>query len=58
MTSVSPFRRYGIELVLTRLSGVVWETMYFEDGIDNVNHPGNLSKKYRSVSFLDPECRD
>jgi peptide/nickel transport system substrate-binding protein len=24
---------------------------YFEDGIDNVNHPGNRSKKYKSFSF-------
>jgi len=28
---------------------------YFEDGIDNMNHPGNKSKKYKSVHFLDPE---
>jgi len=27
---------------------------YFEDGADNMNHPGNRSKNYRSVSFL--EC--
>jgi len=28
---------------------------YFEDGIDNLNHPGNRSQKYKSVHFLDPE---
>jgi len=27
------------------------ELQYFEDGIDNVNHPGNKSKKYKSWSF-------
>jgi peptide/nickel transport system substrate-binding protein len=27
----------------------------FEDGEDNLNHPGNRSKLYKSVSFLDPE---
>jgi len=30
-----------------------WETNYFEDGIDNLNHPGNRSKRYSSVSFMD-----
>ena len=34
------------------------ETFYFEDGIDNVNHPGNRSKKYKSISFIDPEYWD
>ncbi len=29
------------------------ETYYFEDGIDNMNHPGNKSKKYKSISFMD-----
>jgi peptide/nickel transport system substrate-binding protein len=28
---------------------------YFEDGIDNMNNPGNRSRKYKSVHFLDPE---
>jgi peptide/nickel transport system substrate-binding protein len=28
------------------------ELYYFEDGIDNRNHPGNKSKKYKSESFL------
>ena len=28
---------------------------YFEGGIDNLNHPGNRSQKYKSVHFLDPE---
>jgi ABC-type transport system substrate-binding protein len=28
------------------------EQYYFEDGIDNVNNPGNKSRKYKSVSFL------
>ena len=28
------------------------ELYYFEDGIDNRNHPGNRSKKYSSESFL------
>ena len=27
----------------------------FEDGQDNLNNPGNRSKKYRSVSFFDPD---
>ena len=30
----------------------------FEDGKDNLNNPGNRSKKYRSVSFLDPSYFD
>ena len=30
------------------------EWFYFEDGIDNVHHVGNRSKRYKSVSFLDP----
>jgi len=29
------------------------DMLYFEDGIDNLNNPGNRSKKYKSVSFLD-----
>ena len=28
---------------------------YFEDGLDNINNPGNRSQKYKSVHFLDPE---
>ena len=28
---------------------------YFEDGLDNMTNPGNRSKKYKSVHFLDPE---
>jgi len=37
-----------------RSSSFGWHnmTLYFEDGVDNVNHPGNRSKKYTSVSFL------
>jgi len=31
------------------------DAYYFEDGIDNVHHTGNKSKKYKSVSFLDAE---
>ena len=27
------------------------ETYYFEDGIDNINHPANRSKLYKSTSF-------
>ena len=30
----------------------------FEDGKDNINNPGNRSKKYRSVSFLDTDYFD
>ena len=30
------------------------EAYYFEDGVDNANHPGNRSKRYSSVNFLDP----
>ena len=29
------------------------EVFYFEDGIDNLYHPGNKSKKYQSCSVLD-----
>lgn len=32
-------------------SGCWSELYYFEDGIDNINHPGNVSKKYKSWSF-------
>ena len=28
------------------------QIVYFEDGIDNLNNPGNKSKKYKSESFL------
>ncbi len=41
----------------TQLGGYP-ETWYFEDGIDNYNHPGNKSKKYESISFVDPEYWD
>ncbi len=34
------------------------EWFYFEDGIDNLNHPGNRSKRYKSVNFLDPNYWD
>jgi peptide/nickel transport system substrate-binding protein len=34
------------------------EAFYFEDGLDNTTHPGNRSKKYRSVHFLDPAYWD
>ena len=34
------------------------EWFYFEDGIDNLNHPGNRSKRYSSVNFLDPSYWD
>ena len=27
------------------------EVYYFEDGMDNINHLGNKSKKYKSYSF-------
>jgi len=33
-------------------TGGKYEVRYFEDGIDNVSHPGNKSKKYKSTSFL------
>ena len=36
------------------VGGAPIEAYYFEDGIDNVNHPGNRSKRYSSVNFLDP----
>ena len=29
------------------------EAFYFEDGVDNANHHGNRSKRYRSVHFND-----
>jgi hypothetical protein len=32
--------------------GFFMDLTYFEDGRDNVNHPGNKSKKYQSESFL------
>ncbi len=36
-----------------------WAEVYsFEDGIDNINHLGNRSKKYKSISFLDPDYWD
>ena len=34
------------------------EWYYFEDGIDNLNNPGNRSKKYTTVNFLDPAYWD
>ncbi|MXY42828.1 MAG: hypothetical protein F4Y50_02000 [Dehalococcoidia bacterium] len=34
------------------------EWFYFEDGIDNLNHPGNRSKRYSSVNFLDANYWD
>ena len=34
------------------------EWFYFEDGIDNLNNPGNRSKKYGTVNFLDPAYWD
>jgi peptide/nickel transport system substrate-binding protein len=34
------------------------EWFYFENGIDNLNHPGNRSQTYRSVNFLDPAYWD
>ena len=33
----------------------IFETFYFEGGIDNLNNPGNRSEMYSSVSFLDPD---
>ena len=30
------------------------EWFYFEDGTDNLNNPGNRSKQYRTLNFLDP----
>ncbi len=38
--------------------GGITEVFYFEDGIDNLNHPGNKSKRYKSISFIDPEYWD
>ncbi len=34
------------------------EWYYFEDGLDNLNNPGNRSKMYRTVNFLDPAYWD
>ncbi len=34
------------------------EWFYFEDGIDNFNNPGNRSKRYTTVNFLDPNYWD
>ncbi len=34
------------------------EWFYFEDGIDNLNNPGNRAKKYTTVNFLDPAYWD
>ena len=36
------------------VGGAPIEAYYFEDGIDNVNNPGNRSRRYSSVNFLDP----
>ena len=33
----------------------IFETFYFEGGLDNLNNTGNRSKMYSSVSFLDPD---
>jgi len=32
--------------------GMQQQVYYFEDGIDNQNHPGNKSKRFKSESFL------
>ena len=34
------------------------EWFYFEDGIDNLNNPGNRSKRHKTVNFLDPAYWD
>ena len=34
---------------------VATATYYFEDGMDNLHHPGNRSKRYKSWSFLGGE---
>ena len=34
-------------------TGQPTDQLYFEGGIDNVNNPGNRSRLYKSVSFLD-----
>lgn len=34
------------------------EWYYFEDGIDNLNNPGNRAKKYKTVNFYDPAYWD
>ena len=34
------------------------EAYCFEDGIDNYHNPGNRSKKYKSINFLDPAYWD
>ena len=34
------------------------EWYYFEDGIDNLNNPGNRAKKFGTVNFLDPAYWD
>ena len=36
------------------VGGAPIEAYYFEDGMDNYNNPGNRSKRYSSVNFLDP----
>ena len=40
------------------MGGAPMEAYYFEDGIDNVNNPGNRSRRYRTVNFLDPDYWD
>ena len=35
--------------------GFYSEAYYFEDGMDNLHHPGNRSKRYKSWSFLGGE---
>ena len=34
------------------------EWYYFEDGLDNLNNPGNRAKNFRTVNFLDPAYWD
>ena len=36
----------------------IFETFYFEGGMDNLNNPGNRSEMYKSVSFADPDYWD
>ena len=36
----------------------IFETFYFEGGLDNLNNTGNRSKMYKSVSFADPDYWD
>ncbi|MBM3934110.1 MAG: hypothetical protein FJ319_07390 [SAR202 cluster bacterium] len=43
---------------VTTESGGILGVYYFENGIDNMNHTGNRSKRYKSISFLDPAYWD